>query len=312
MNSDMIDDYLDAGEQIILENNNVSIGGIGLLTNEIYLTTKSLIMVFPKLPIGKKYERYNFDDIAYAKVENFCDNQYMLVIIIDRKKYNVKFVNTTYFKDYKIWEIAILDRKLPYSELLDARYYEVLQNGNSEWVNYLTSQQVCNSNEYDEDETEDNINLSINFVKNMLKSGNWSEKGIKKAYKKAERKVNSDNEKKRYIRPDNYQDAVKEKLKEEFCYYDIKDIATEFGNEFRSALGMEEKKTHQELKEDRMEAELIENFVIARQGAIARKIAKEIAPDLLQELKDLYDAGLLTESEYKDKKDILLHKNTEE
>ena len=77
----MIDDYLDVGEQIILENAGVSIGGIGLLTNEIYLTTKSLIMVFPKLPIGKKYEKYNFDDIAYSeklneflKEQDFSDN----------------------------------------------------------------------------------------------------------------------------------------------------------------------------------------------------------------------------------------------
>lgn len=159
-------------------------------------------------------------------------------------------------------------------------------------------------------------------AKNLLKSGDFSAKGITKAVTKA-----TGNHKKKSIIS-----GMLDEFLDDIGIRDIQDEFTEIGNEFREEFGLKTKMTHaerkelEELEEKRRKQEVQRQKNAAFQDKVAQQKARVDAQrgkttevststkmsvkeqmELLQKIKSLLDAGVLTQEEFEKKKQEILN-----
>ena len=161
-------------------------------------------------------------------------------------------------------------------------------------------------------------------AKNLIKSGNFTPMGVTKAVAKAAVK-----QKKKSLFS-----GMMDEFLDDIGIRDIQDEFTEMGNVFREELGLKTKITHaerkelEELEEKRRKQEIqqqknstIQNrvnqqkaMIDAKKAGSTIKQAEETSKmsvkeqmDLLQQIKSLLDAGVLTQEEFDKKKQEILN-----
>ena len=160
-------------------------------------------------------------------------------------------------------------------------------------------------------------------AKNLLKSGDFSVKGVTKAVTKAAGK-----QKKKGIFS-----GMMDEFLDDIGIRDIQDEFTEIGNEFREEFGLKTKMTHaerkelEELEEKRRKLEVQRQKNAAFQDRVTQQKARIDAQkgrttetptqsakmsvkeqmELLQQIKNLLDAGVLTQEEFEKKKQEILN-----
>lgn len=178
---------------------------------------------------------------------------------------------------------------------------------------------MSSNNNINDSDVQSGISFAGSVVKNVFKSGDISLKGVQKGINKANRKQMKE----------NIFGNIKDEFMEDSEFQEIQDGFTEIGNEFREMFGIKPKMTHEERREiEEKELKRIKNEAYkrqvkkARQELNARKATSTIRDsnnknkatkmsineqiDALTKLKELMDAGILTQEEFdKKKKEIM-------
>lgn len=304
--------YLGENESIILKSSSVRHGFWGLYTNELILTTDNIICVeqgmFGNHKANNYYPLYKLKQAIIGKAQN---GEKQLELYMDDGSVEDFAFQSDSDMQLRVWVTAIADRFDENSDAYNHEYYQALLDSTK-------------YDSYDDSDSVDGRSRERNFLSdvavNVLESGNFSARGIKKSVKKA-------------VKQQKKKNPLLEGLKEELGYYDIVDEFTEMGNEFREEFGLKPKMTHAQEKE-RREAEAFRR----KEEAFKRKVAESKAKvasandnahaleidvvtsdpeppkneqpkisiddqiEALKKLKDLVDAGILTEDEFNAKK----------
>lgn len=310
--------YLDANESIILKASSVRHGFWGLYTNDLILTTDNIICVeqgvFGNHKTNNYYPLYKLKQAIIGKAQN---GEKQLELYMDDGSVEDFAFQTDNDMQLRVWVTAIADRFDENSDAYNHEYYQSLLES--------TKYDAYDDSDYvDTRPSSDGRSRERRFLDdvaaNVLESGNFSARGIKKSVKKA-------------VKQQKKKNPLLEGLKEELGYYDIVDEFTEMGNEFREEFGLKPKMTHAQEKE-RREAEAFRRKEEAFKRKVAESKAKVAAAndnanaleidvvtsdpeppkkeqpkvslddqiEALKKLKDLVDAGILTEDEFNAKK----------
>ena len=216
------------------------------------------------------------------------------------------------------------------ADIYDFNFYHSIENGVARDLSRID----YNAKSGSDTALQEGLGFVGDVALNMLKSGNFTAKGLQKSVNKATRKQKSK----------QLFGGIADELLDELGVHDIQDSFTEIGNEFREEFGLKPKLTHAEIKEakkreqQQREAEIIQqkreaysNQVNqARQAAQSKKGTKPKASssepdhemkkaesekrmsvneqlDMLKKLKELLDLGALTPEEFEEKKQEILN-----
>lgn len=297
---------LGPGEKILLKESCVRHGFWAVYTDELILTTQRIIHI--KRGMLNNFTGtvdYPLDEINQAIIGEASNGEKQLEVYHQGKMEDFAFQSGNE-RTLKVWSMAIADRFTENADVFDFNYYHSLSDENVE--NMLVGSKVGN------DESS-RYGIAARFLgdvaKNVVKSGNLSVGGVMKGVAKASGK--------------QAKSGTFSGLNDELGVSELKDEFTEVGNEFRDAFGLKRKKTQAEIKEEQMNGAFNRQVVAARQAAFERKgvspVQKvELAPtpareavslekqiEMLKKLKELVDAGILTQEEFDAKKKEIMN-----
>ena len=297
---------LNKDEIIVYKVSCVRHGFWGAYTNVLVVTNQSVIL--EKYGLFNNFKgiiRYNYDKISQAIQGEASNGEKQLEIYINGKVEDFALQSSDY-EELKVLIRAINDQmnnsynnyefyKDIYDKVKDNKRLNELEK-KADIDNNLTSY------------SKDNLSITTNAVKNIIKSKDFSLNGISKGIKKAKRK----NDKKIFL------NEVADDLAEVTGLHDIQDEFTEIGNDFRELLGLKKKMTNSEKKEliklkEKMKKKRLEdenNKIIYKDLKEENKksdikfINEQL--DALKKAKELLDEGILSQEEFEKKKiDIL-------
>ena len=286
---------LEPGEFVLLFNSSVQKDNRGSYGNELILTNKNVVFVELGLFGGvKQVVVYPLDIISQACVGIAKNGDKQLQIIYGSDTDDFDFGHDDK-RNRKLWAMAINDQLSEFSDYFDASYYERF----SEESLKKTSRQIAQGEVSEKDVSFDIGDLG-EAAFSLLKSGNFSTKALQRTLMRNSRKGNSSG-------------GILKGLKDELGITDIQ-------NEFLDMFGMETEETNSEREERfldaafeyevyqaRMEiASMKEQELRARAHAqesnssAARSVDEQI--EAVKKLKELLDAGILTQEEFDQKK----------
>ena len=314
---------LGSGESIILKATSVRHGFWGLYTNELILTTDNVVCVelgmFGNHKTNNIYPLYKIRQAIIGKAQN---GEKQLELYMDDGSVEDFAFQEDSDMQLRVWTTAITDRFEDNNEAYDHDYYQSLLES-CKYDDYEKPEYLESGARNGSSGGFDGKQFMGDVASNILASGNFSTRGVLKGVKKAAKQQKKKNK-----------NSFIEGLKEEIGYYDIVDEFTEMGNEFREEFGMKPKMTHAQEKE-MLEAEAFRR----KEEAFKRKVAETRVKDVneknadnnlaidvvtsvetelsrkektkipiadqieaVKKLKELVDAGILTEEEFNAKK----------
>ena len=294
------------GEKLLLKESNVLHGFWAAYTDELVLTTQRIIHIKRgMLNNFKELVEYPLDEVNQVIIGKAFNGTKQLEVYHQGRMENFAFQSERE-RSLEVWSMAISDRYSENAHIFDFNYYQSLSDENIE--NMLFNPQ------FSKDKSSGN-GIDARFLgevaKNVVKSGNLTVGGVMKGAAKASGK--------------QVKNSMFSELKDELGLNELQDEFTEVGNEFREAFGLKRKKTHAEIKNEQMNDVFNRQKAAARQAALARK---EISPvqkvkiahtsgievaslekqiEMLKKLKELVDAGILTQEEFDAKKKVILN-----
>lgn len=321
---------LNKGEKIVYKVECCRHGFWAAYTDCLVVTNQALILEqYGLFSNFKGIIRYPYDEINQAIIGAATNGEKQLEIYLNNRSENfapqsgkATVLNTLL--------MAINDQMSEDADLYDFNFYHSIENGVERDISRIEHGARVNSDTV----LQDGLGFVGDVAMNMLKSGNFTAKGLQKSVNKATRKQKSK----------QMFGGIADELLDDLGVHDIQDCFTEIGNEFREGFGLKPKLTHAEIKEMRereeqqREAEIIRQkreaysrqVTQARQAAQSKKVAKHkdnpeppstqensIAPtpsrmnvneqlDMLKKLKELLDLGALTPEEFEEKKQEIL------
>ena len=226
--------------------------------------------------------------------------------------------------ELKVLVMAINDQMGPDAEYYDYNYYQGIITETKDADRILELRLKAQ----DEMPTAggSGIEIASSAAKNLIKSGNFTATGVTKAVTKAMGK-----QKKKGILS-----GMMDEFLDDIGVRDIQDEFTEMGNEFREEFGLKTKMTYaerkelEELEEKRKKQEIQEQknsifqnrvnqqkaMIDAKKKALGEqkhqnintpKMSVKEQMELLQQVKSLFDAGVLTQEEFEQKKQEILN-----
>ena len=315
---------LNTGEKIVFKTSCVRHGFWGAYTHALTITNQSVILEkYGMLNNFKGIERFDYSRITQAIQGQASNGEKQLELYIDGKVEDFALQSGDE-NEMQILVMAFNDQMGPNAEYFDFDYYQNTVREAKETDRILELRAMA------QDETPISSGSGLNFAgaaaKNLIKSGDFSAKGITKAVTKAAGKQ----------KQNNLLGGMMGGLLDEIGIRDIQDEFTEIGNEFRKEFGLKPKMTYAdkkelaELEKKRAKQELNreKNAVIqdrvasqkakidAQKGKAANdpshssdvsKLSMKEQMELLQQLKGLLDAGVLTQDEFEKKKQEILN-----
>ena len=270
-------------EKIVFKITNVKHGFWDSYTSVLIITNQGIIL--EKYGIFDNFrgiERYDYSDINQAIHTKSQNGSKQLEIYIGNKIEEFELQSGD-DNELKILTKSINDQMGPNSELYDFQYYQELLNSIKEEERLLKLRAIAE----EEDNVRENLGLAGEVVKNIIKSGDISIRGVTRGITKATMKQKR---------------GSFDKILDDMGVRDIQDEFTEIGNEFRESIGLKPKMTHanrkelEELEEKRRKKNLVHEKALSTNEKINEQL------ELLRKTKELLDAGILTEEEFEIKK----------
>lgn len=313
---------LNPGEKIVYKTSCVRHGFWGAYTHALTITNQSVILErYGMLNNFKGIERYNYSDITQAIKGEASNGEDQLELYINGKVEDFALQSGD-DNELKVLIMAINDQMGADAEYYDFNYYQSIVTEAKDTDRILELRAKA------QDEMPTSGGSGLEFAgaaaKNLIKSGNFTPMGVTKAVAKAAGK-----QKKKSLFS-----GMMDEFLDDIGIRDIQDEFTEMGNEFREDFGLKTKMTHaerkelEELEEKRRKQEIqqqknstIQNrvnqqkaMIDAKKAGSTIKQAEETSKmsvkeqmDLLQQIKSLLDAGVLTQEEFDKKKQEILN-----
>lgn len=314
---------LNSGEKIVYKTSCVRHGFWGAYTHALTITNQSVILEkYGMLNNFKGIERYNYSDISQAIKGEASNGEKQLELYINGKVEDFALQSGD-DNELKILIMAINDQMGEDAEYYDFNYYQSIETEAKDTDRILELRAKA------QDEMPISTGSGLEFAgaaaKNLIKSGNFTPGGVTKAITKAAGK-----QKKKGLFS-----GMMDELLDDFGIRDIQDEFTEIGNEFREEFGLKTKMTHaerkelEELEEKRRKQEIQKQKNNAFQDRVNKqkamidakktgttanqhesekaKMSVKEQMELLQQMKNLLDAGVLTQEEFEKKKQEILN-----
>ena len=315
---------LNPGEKIVYKTSCVRHGFWGAYTHALTITNQSVILEkYGMLNNFKGIERFDYSVINQAIQGKASNGEKQLELYIDDEMEDFALQSGDE-NELKVLVMAINDQMGPDAEYYDFNYYQSIVTEAKDTDRFLE----LKAKAQDEIPVSGGSSLEIAgaAAKNLLKSGDFSAKGVTKAVTKAVGK-----QKKNGIFA-----GMMDEFLDDIGIRDLQDEFTEIGNEFREEFGMKTKMTYaerkelEELEEKRRKQEIqkqkdsIFQEKIGQQKAMidakrnvstepkqptseSTKMSVKEQMELLQQVKTLLDAGVLTQDEFDKKKQEILN-----
>ena len=326
---------LNPGEKIVYKTSRVRHGFWGAYTNALTITNQSVILEKYGTLIGfKGIERFDYSVINQAIQGEASNGEKQLELYIGDKVEDFALQSGDEIK-MKVLVMAINDQMGPDADYYDFNYYQSIEAeakaAEAKAAEAKDIDRILELRAKAQEETPvsvDDSGLEIAGVaaKNLLKSGDFSAKGVTKAVTKAACKQQAK----------GIFSGMMDEFLDDTGIRDLQDEFTEMGNEFREELGLKTKMTHaereelEELEEKRRKQEAQRQKNATFQDRVAQQKAKVDAQkgkmpeastrsattskmsvkeqmELLQQIKNLLDAGVLTPEEFEKKKQEILN-----
>lgn len=308
---------LNSGEKIVYKVSCVRHGFWGAYTHVLVITNHSVILEkYGMFNNFKGIERFDYSNISQAIQGEASNGEEQLELYIGGKVENFALQSGDE-TEMKVLITAINDQMGADAEYFDYNYYQSLKDTDRISA-FRANAQVEDAS------SGDAPNFAGTVAKNFIKSGDFSVKGVAKAVTKATCKK----EKGVFA-------GMMDSFLDDIGVRDIQDEFTEMGNEFREEFGLPTKMTHaerkelEELEERQKQAEIQHQRNVAFQDRVSQQKAKVDAlrsgnsgatqksessskmsvkeqMELLQQMKALLDAGVLTQEEFEVKKQEIL------
>lgn len=315
---------LNPGERIVYKTSNVRHGFWGLYTDALTITNRSVILEkYGMLFNFKGIERFDYDSINQAIQGKASNGEKQLELYIGD---NVEefALQSGDENELKVLVMSINDQMGPDAEKYDFNYYQSIVTEAKD------TDRIIELRAKAQDEVPTAASSGLEFAgiaaKNLMKSGDFSAKGVTKAVSKAAGK-----QKRKSIFS-----GVMDEFLDDIGIRDLQDEFTEMGNEIREEFGLKTKMTYaerkelEELEEKRRKQELQIQKSSSFQDAVNRKkeqidtdsnlytevpktntetskLSVKEQMELLQQVKVLLDAGVLTQDEFDQKKKEILN-----
>ncbi len=315
---------LNPEEKIIYKVFHVRHGFWGAYTHVLTITNQSVILEkYGMLDNFKGIERYNYSIINQAILGKASNGEKQLELYMGSNVEDFA-VQSGDENELKVLVMAINDQMSPDAEYYDFNYYQniVTEAKDADRILELRSKA--------QDEMSvlggSGVQIAGAVAKNLIKSGDFTAAGVTKAVTKAASK-----QKKKSIFS-----SMMDGFLDDIGVRDIQDEFTEMGNEFREEFGLKPKMTYaerkelEELEEKRRRQEIQEQknsvfqnrvhqqkaMVDAKKKGVdnqkqsnidSSKMSIKEQMELLQQVKSLFDAGVLTQEEFDKKKQEILN-----
>ena len=315
---------LNQGEKIVYKTTCVRHGFWGAYTNTLTITNQSVILEkYGMMNNFKGIERYNYSDISQAIQGEASNGEKQLELFIGGKSEDFALQSGD-DNEMKTLIMAINDQLGPDAEYYDYNYYQsiVIEAKDTDRVMELRAK----AQEENPTTGSSGMEFAGAVAKNIIKSGNISPTGIVKSVSKAAGK-----QKKKGVFG-----GMMDGFLDELGVRDIQDEFTEMGNEFREEFDLKtkmtyaEKKELEELEEKRRKQEIQQmkdssyqdkvrqqkaKIEALKRGPVdavasnanASKMSVKEQMELLQQVKGLLDAGVLTQEEFEQKKKEIMN-----
>ena len=316
---------LNPGEKIVYKTSCVRHGFWGAYTHALTITNQSVILEkYGMLNNFKGIERFDYSVINQAIQGKASNGEKQLELYIGSKVENFALQSGDK-NEMKILVMAINDQMGPDADYYDFDYYQSIVMEAKD-IDRILELRAKAQEETPVSVSGFGLGIAGATAKNLLKSGDFSAKGITKAVARATGK-----QKKKGIFS-----GMMDELLDDIGIRDIQDEFTEIGNEFREEFGLKTKMTHAERKEleeleekrrkqeiqrqknvalqdrvalqkARVDAQRSKTTGASTQGAATTKLTVKEQMELLQQIKSLLDAGVLTQKEFEKKKQEILN-----
>lgn len=315
---------LNPGEKIVYKTSCVRHGFWGAYTHALTITNQSVILEkYGMLNNFKGIERFNYSVINQAIQGEASNGGKQLELYIGGKVEDFALQSGDE-NELKILVMAINDQMSPDADYYDFNYYQSIVTEAKDTDRILELR--AKAQEESPVSGGSGLEIAGAAAKNLLKSGDFSAKGVTKAVTKAAGK-----QKKKGIFS-----GMMDEFLDDIGIRDIQDEFTEIGNEFREEFGLKTKMTHAERKEleeleekrrkqevqrqknatfqdrvtqqkARIDAQKGRTAEASTQSATSAKMSVKEQMELLQQIKNLLDAGVLTQEEFEKKKQEILN-----
>jgi hypothetical protein len=313
---------LNSGERIIIKESCVRHGFWGVYTHTLVVTNQAVILEeYGMFNNFKGIKRYPYELMKQAIQGKATNGEKQIELYMENSTEDFALQSGDEIK-LKTLVMAINDQLSSEKENYDYDYYQTIIDG-TEQAEKQIEKSIYASNV--ESKTESGMAFVGDVASNVLKSGDFSLRGVKKGINKATGKK---------VKKGLLAGFMDEVL-DDIGVHDIQDAFTEIGNDFREEFGLGHKMTHEERREleeqeaKRQEAELkarkkdafnqtvlkakqqagiyteVESSVPEQANGEAHKSEKMSINeqlDTLKKLKELMDAGILTQEEFDIKK----------
>ena len=316
---------LNIGEKIVLKTSCVRHGFWGAYTNALTITNQSVILEkYGMFNNFKGIERFNYSDIEQAIQGEASNGEKQLELYMGGKVEDFSLQSGDQ-NELKMLIMAINDQMSEDAEFYDFNYYQSIISEAKDTDRLIELRNKA-KNESNVSTNTTGSSTGIEFAgavaKNVLKSGDFSAKGIVKGINKATKKQQKKN---------GFGGIFGDFL-DDIGFRDIQDEFTEIGNDFREEFGLKTKMTHaekkelEELEEKRQKQEIQKQKNDTFQHIVDRKkhekeetkkrstnvdndvkISLNEQMELLHQIKELLDEGVLTQEEFEKKKQEILN-----
>lgn len=316
---------LNNDEKIVYKTSCVRHGFWSAYTDALTITNQSVILEkYGLFNNFKGIERYDYADINQAIQGEAPNGEKQLELYIGNKVEEFALQSGDK-NELNILVIAINDQMSEDAEYYDFKYYQNLKKEIKNDERLIELQQ--RALEENTNDSTTGFALAGEAAKNILKSGDFSIKGVTKGIKKTVKK-----QKRKSILG-----GFVDELLDDIGIRDIQDEFTEIGNEFREEFGLKPKMTYAEKKEleKLKEKKKKEEMTQKKTQTLNKKIKeqKDIIADkksnkqeelntrnknsfdslneqfeMLKKAKELLDAGILTQEEFEQKKKEIMER----
>ena len=317
---------LKPGEKIVFKVSCVRHGFWGAYTHALTITNQSVILEkYGMLNNFKGIERFDYTIINQAIQGEASNGEKQLELYIGSKVEDFALQSGD-DNELKVLLMAINDQMGPDAEYYDFNYYQSIVTEAKDTDRILELRAKAQDEAPASGVGGTGLGFACAAAKNLIRSGDFSAKGLTKAVTKATGK-----QKKKGIFS-----GMMDEFLDDIGIRDLQDEFTEMGNEFREEFGLKTKMTHaerkelEELEEKRRKQEIQKQKNAAFQNRVTQQKAKVDAQkgrtvevqtqstsnvkmsvkeqmELLQQVKSLLDAGVLTQEEFEAKKKEILN-----
>ena len=264
---------LNPNEKIVFKASNVRHGFWGMYGHILVVTNQAVILEeYGLFNNFKDIIRYPLSEINQAIIGKAQNGEKQLELYFNDRTEDFALQSGDEL-ELNTLAMAINDQLSENADLYDYNFYQTLSDSSKE-IDEEVKKSAYESNDNDTNvDVQSGLKFAGDIAKNVLKSGDFSAKGIGKGLNKAMKK-----QQRRSIF-----DRIKDEILDDIGVYDIQDGFTEIANDFREELGLPHKMTHEERRDMiEKEKEKQEKEIIRRKKEAYNKQVSEAKASIMQ------------------------------